>query len=103
MNLILTILSVIFSIYLTFELFRIYILKRDKNSLLVVLISLLSIGFGLVVLVNYGLIVDYGNPDLDNIEYAFFMVFLAWINIWIGLIAIGISIVKLIFQKLKKH
>ncbi|MDD2413231.1 MAG: hypothetical protein PHR79_10000 [Bacteroidales bacterium] len=88
--------------YVLFEIIRINLFKKSNNALSAGLISMLLLGFGIYLLIKYGLIVDYGADEEVIAAKANWMFVLAILSVFVGLVFIFISIIKLIVWKIKK-
>lgn len=83
------------------EMIRIYVLKKDKNVPLVSLASMISIGFGLYLIIKNGLVIDYGTQAEISASWAGPMWLLGVVCLFLGVIFLLGSILKHIFVKLK--
>jgi hypothetical protein len=96
---------VISSIFILFVLalaIRIYLLKKEKAELILVLISMLSILFGLYLCIKNGAILDYGTKIQIAQTHGESMFDLGKTNILISLFFIVISILKYLIWKIKQ-
>jgi hypothetical protein len=73
---------------------RIYLLKKKNEALLLSMISMLSIGFGFILMFLNGLPFIYGTANQTDLSHAKILLLLAEINIYSGLIFVLISILK---------
>ncbi|HXJ98110.1 MAG TPA: hypothetical protein VNJ50_04635 [Gelidibacter sp.] len=89
--------------YNSFEIVRINVFKIDKNALFTGLTSMISIGFGLYLIIKNGLILDYGTQPEISINWAGQMWFMGVVCLFIGLGFILSSIMKYIIWKLKRN
>ena len=97
---------VISSIFISFVLIlaiRIYILKKEHDELILVLISMLSILFGLYLCIKNGAILDYSSKIQIAQANSKSMFDLGKTNILIGLFFIVVSILKYLIWKIKKY
>ena len=83
------------------EMLRICVLKKDKNVPLVSLASMISIGFGLYLIIKNGLVIDYGTQAEISASWAGPMWFLGVVCLFLGLGFILGSILKYILWKRK--
>jgi hypothetical protein len=87
-----------FLIYLSFETFRIHVLGKNNGFLLTSFISLISMSFGLYLLVRYGLIIDYGSATEIATNHAHLMVTLGNLDILSGLLFVGFSVLRWVWD-----
>ena len=73
---------------------RIYLFKKKNEALLLGVISMLSIGFGFILLLLQSLPFIYGTANQTYLSHAKLLLFLAEINIYLGLFFVIISILK---------
>ena len=88
--------------YNLLEIFRINVLKIEKNALFVGLTSVISIAFGLYLFIKNGLLIDYGTEHEITSNWAGPMWFLGVVCIFIGLGFILSSILKYVIWKIKR-
>lgn len=103
MNLIIELsISSLFSIYMLVGMYRNLVLRKDQNGLFLGLISLFSLAFGVYLWIKNGLILDYGTPKEVANFYAAVGFAFGVANILLGLLFIGISILKYLFWRFSK-
>ena len=73
---------------------RIYFFKKKNEALFLGMISMLSIGFGFILLFLQGLPFIYGTANQTDLFHAKILLLLAEINIYLGLFFVLISILK---------
>ena len=103
MNIIIEIfISCILTLYVFIGAIRINLSKKDKNGLIVGLISMISIVFGIYLWIKNGLILDYGTEEELIQTHAQIMFLFGIVNILIGLLFSIISILKYIFWRINR-
>lgn len=90
-------------LYVLYEMIRINLFKKNKNSLLAGLVSLLLVGFGIYLSIKNGLILDYGTKEEIIVSKVELMCFFSLLSISIGLLFIFISIIKFVVWRVKSH
>ena len=88
--------------FLTAQRVKIYIFRNDKNILITVLISLILFGFGLYLLIKYGLILEYGNIYEIKNTNAEIMHNTAISSILTGIGSVLIFVIEFVVWKIKK-
>jgi len=97
------VISSIFILFVLILAIRIYLLKKENAELILVLISMLSILFGLYLCIKNGAILDYKTKIQIAQANAESMFDFGKTNIVIGLFFIVISILKYLIWKIKKY
>ena len=96
------VLSIFLILFIISEIIKIYIFRNDKNILITVLISLILFGFGLYLLIKYGLILEYGNIDEIKNTNAEIMHNTAISSILTGIGSVLIFVIEFVVWKIKK-
>ena len=86
--------SVIITTSILIGFIRIYFFKKKNEALFMGMISMLSIGFGFILLFLQGLPFIYGTANQTELSHAKILLLLAELNIYSGLIFILISVLK---------
>jgi len=89
-------------LFVLFEVIKINIFKKDNDALLTGLISLLLLGFGILLSIRYSVPLDYGTDEKINRPHVEIMSHFAIANTLIGFGFILLSIIKFIIWKIKK-
>jgi hypothetical protein len=96
------VLSIFLILFIISEIIKIYIFRNDKNILITVLISLILFGFGLYLLIKYGLILDYGKIDEIINTKAEIMHNIAISDILTGFFSVLLFVIEIVVWKIKK-
>ena len=97
------VISSIFTLFVLILGIRLYLLKKENDELILVLISMLSILFGLCLCIKNGAILDYSSKIQIAQANSKSMFDLGKTNILIGLFFIVVSILKYLIWKIKKY
>ncbi|MDD4150645.1 MAG: hypothetical protein PHE33_11535 [Bacteroidales bacterium] len=95
-------LSAVMISFVLFETIKINIFKKDNDALITGLISLLLLGFGILLSIKYSVPLDYGTVEEINRPHAEIMSYFAIANALIGFGFILLSIIKFIIWKIKR-
>lgn len=95
------IIATLLSLYVIFELIRVNFYNKVNNSVLVMLLSMLLTGFGMYILVRYGLILDYKSEAEITSSHAQLMIIVAFISLSIGLAFVAVAFLKFLIKQVK--
>lgn len=98
LSLLVTIFAFAFLVYITFETFRIHVLGKNNGFLFTSFISLVSISFGLITVFQFGRIIDYGTTQEVANSHAHWMVILGNFDILTGLLFVGFSVLRWVWD-----
>lgn len=96
------VLSIFLILFIIYQIIKIYIFRNDKNILITLLISLILFGFGLYLLIKYGLILDYGKIDEIINTKAEIMHNIAISDILTGFFSVLLFVIEIVVWKIKK-